>query len=108
PMQTYEIVGLVADTKYREISEKTQAISYLAATQDGEPDQFDNLLVRGERADSAASALRAALADVSPNIVYRLTVLETRIEGSLTRERLMALLSGFFGVLALALATIGL
>ena len=35
-------------------------------------------------------------------------ILERRVQESLVRERLMAMLSGFFGVLAALLATIGL
>jgi ABC-type antimicrobial peptide transport system permease subunit len=45
---------------------------------------------------------------VNPNIGYSFSVFKTRIEESLLRERLMAILSGLFGGLAVLLATVGL
>lgn len=52
--------------------------------------------------------VKSAIAEVNRDVSLRFTTLATQIDESLTRERLLATLSGFFGALALLLATIGL
>lgn len=55
----------------------------------------------------AQAAVKAA-SDISGDILVVTTSLQQPIDDSLTRERLMAMLSGFFGGLAVLLAAIGL
>jgi ABC-type antimicrobial peptide transport system permease subunit len=50
----------------------------------------------------------AALTAVDRNLAFTFRPLQDRVDASLTRERLVALLAGFFGVLALLLAALGL
>jgi ABC-type antimicrobial peptide transport system permease subunit len=45
---------------------------------------------------------------VNPDVALQFRTLSEQVASSLTRERLLATLSGFFGALALLLATIGL
>ncbi|MBK8006664.1 MAG: FtsX-like permease family protein [Gemmatimonadetes bacterium] len=52
--------------------------------------------------------LAAAVAEVDPRIAFRALPVEEWVNRSLARERLLALLSGFFGGLALLLALVGL
>jgi ABC-type antimicrobial peptide transport system permease subunit len=52
--------------------------------------------------------LTAALTSVNGDIAVTLRPLDDQINAALTQERLVALLSGFFGVLALLLAGLGL
>jgi len=52
--------------------------------------------------------VKRAVAAVKPTIALQLTTLSQQVESSLMRERLLARLSGFFGALALLLATVGL
>jgi putative ABC transport system permease protein len=54
------------------------------------------------------NAVRDKLSVVSPAITFDFHVLHTDIQNGLVRERMMALLSGFFGALAALLAMIGL
>jgi ABC-type antimicrobial peptide transport system permease subunit len=66
-------------------------------------------VVRSDLAPGALTAsLTRAIGDVSPAIVLTFTVLEAQILETLVMERLMALLSGFFGVIAAVLAVVGL
>ena len=62
--------------------------------------------------NEAPSALIASLKDratqTSPAIVLNFSVLRTSVLEKLTRERLMATLSGFYGVLAAVLAMVGI
>ena len=53
-------------------------------------------------------AVRKLLGQESPGASYTFTTLAAQVDESLTRERLLATLSGFFGGLALLLAGIGL
>jgi ABC-type antimicrobial peptide transport system permease subunit len=54
------------------------------------------------------ASVKRTMAGISPDIVVRTSVLSERIQESLLRERLIALLSGFFGLLASLLAAVGL
>ena len=58
--------------------------------------------------DSLTSSIERNIADVNPAIVVQFTVFKAQIRDILLRERLMASLSGFFGLLAGLPATIGL
>jgi ABC-type antimicrobial peptide transport system permease subunit len=50
----------------------------------------------------------AALTGVDRNLTFTFRSLQDRVDASLTQERLVALLTGFFGTLALLLAGLGL
>nr|MDQ3744759.1 ABC transporter permease [Acidobacteriota bacterium] len=109
PEKVYEIVGLVKDSKYKSLREGFVPAAYLPASQSPEPGENAQFLVRTKTAPAAlAPSIKRAIGEVSPdiNIVFR--VFQTEVESSLLRERLMATLSGSFGLLALVLACIGL
>jgi predicted permease len=109
PQTLYEIVGLVPNTKYWQLREDFRPIAYLASAQDDDPDSTMQLLLRSDLAlADASSAIKHALAEINPGIVMEFDSLASMIDGSLLRERLVATLSGFFGLLAVLLATIGL
>jgi putative ABC transport system permease protein len=57
---------------------------------------------------SLIADVKSALADIDPNVSFEFNTLAAQVDESLSRERLLASLSGFFGALALLLATIGL
>jgi ABC-type antimicrobial peptide transport system permease subunit len=50
----------------------------------------------------------AAIRDVNPNLVVTSRSLTDQVNATLTQERVVAMLSGFFGALALLLAGLGL
>ena len=54
------------------------------------------------------NAVREKIIQLNPTIKTEFHVLQTDVENGLNRERLMAVLSGFFGALAALLAMIGL
>jgi predicted permease len=109
PATLYEIVGLVRDAKYRDIREEIAPVFFEPASQDPRPGLFTQVLLRFN-ADPASvlTAVKQAIAEINPAIVTTSGLLRTQIENSLLRERLMAMLSGLFGALALALACVGL
>jgi len=105
----YEVVGVVEDTKYRSMDEEQNAIAYFSLKQRG---AFGSSLEFELRSDGAPAALMASvanvIAEVHPRISVRFTTLEDQVAASLTRPRLLAVLSGFFGGVALLLAMLGL
>jgi putative ABC transport system permease protein len=109
PETVYEIVGLVKDSKYRSLREGFAPAVYLPASQSLRPGENVQFLVRTKTSPAAlAPSVKRAIGEVSPDITIVFRVFQTEVESSLLRERLMATLSGSFGLLALALACIGL
>jgi len=58
--------------------------------------------------DMAIAGVRHRIAEKHPEIVMELSDFQARIRDGLMRERLMAMLSGFFGFLAALLTMVGL
>jgi len=110
PESVYEIVGLVKDTKYEDLRENFGPIAYLANLQEtGTTGTGGQFLIRSNlpRAELTA-AVKRVLAEVNPAVSIKFLEFKTMIGESMLRDRLMATLSGFFGLLALLLASIGL
>jgi len=109
PTPTYQIVGYVKDAKYADLREKPAPIVYLTSAQDDRPDNFPQFLIRASVPPLVAvPAIRDAILQSGSQTIIDFHTLQTQIRDSLLRERLMATLSGFFGFLAVVLATIGL
>ena len=105
-----EIVGLVEDAVYSSPREETQAIMYVPLAQAFEPPTFGAISVRATTGSPAllTRPLADALMAVDRNVPITLRPLATQVDASLAQERLVAMLSGFFGALALLLAGLGL
>jgi putative ABC transport system permease protein len=109
PEQAFEIIGVVADTKYRSLREEFSPIAFLCSAQDAQPDPSAEVVIRSTAAMSeTASNVRSLVAQFSPLIAVNFHPFETTVLGGLMRERLMAKLSGFFGLLAAVIAALGL
>jgi putative ABC transport system permease protein len=109
PRPFYEIVGVARDTKYTDLREPFAPLAHIAATQETEPDERLRLVIRAETAMTAVTpALTREITGVNPAIAVQYQTMKTQVQQSLVRERLMATLSGFFGGLAVLIATIGL
>jgi ABC-type antimicrobial peptide transport system permease subunit len=109
PESVFEVVGMVADTKYSSLQQKFGPIVYLASAQDPDPDLSAQFLVRSRAPlGDVTSRLRSVFAQVSPEMAYDFTVFQSMIRENLLRERLMATLSGFFGPLAGLITSLGI
>jgi predicted permease len=109
PEMNFEIVGVVKNTKYKDLRENWQPIVYLAIAQSKIPDLFDQVVIHtGLPLADFTPTLRRTVAEVSPSIDVDLQVFKTQIQESLLPEKLMATLSGFFGLLAALLTAVGL
>jgi predicted permease len=109
PNLVYRVVGLVADTRYRDLREDPVPIIFVAESQLADPGTDSTFLVRTTETPTALIAsLKDTAANASPAIVLNFSVLRESVLQKLTRERLMATLSGFYGVLAALLAMVGI
>ncbi len=109
PNLVYRIVGLVGDTRYRDLHEDPVPIIFVDGYQLADPGTDSTFLVRSNETPSAVIAsLKDTATKVNPAIVLNFSVLRTSVLERLTRERLMATLSGFYGVLAVVLAMVGI
>jgi putative ABC transport system permease protein len=105
----FQIVGVVKDAKYQTLREETLPTAFVPVAQDSSLGSTMNLELRvSGAAMSVAPRMKALLHDIDPAISLSLTPFATQVDNSLTRERLLATLSAFFGGLALLLATMGL
>ena len=105
-----EIIGVVEDAKYRELREAPRPTIYRPmAMQEARLSGYRQYELRTDGPVSAlVPGVTRAVAEVNRSIAIDLTPLSRLIDASLTRDRLMATLSGFFGAVALVLAMVGL
>jgi putative ABC transport system permease protein len=109
PEKVFEIIGLVRDTKYYSLREKFLPIAFLSIDQEAAPNPFPQPLIRSSLPlAEATSSLRAVGARVSPILGLDYRSFDTSLKEELLRERLMATLSGFFGLLATLISAVGL
>jgi putative ABC transport system permease protein len=109
PEYTYEIVGLVKDTKYGELREEPLALMYLPRSQATDAGTGESLVIRGAGGAAAiANSVKDTVEKLNPQIVMQFRVYDGQVQSTLLQETLMATLSGFFGLLAGVLAMIGL
>jgi predicted permease len=105
----YTIVGVVADTRYYDVHKPPQPFVWLSIQQI--TPYMPTLHVRTATSDTAGmiAAVRHEFDVLDKGFpVFNIRTLEARIEDSLAGERMVASLSGAFGMLALALAAVGL
>lgn len=109
PATDYEIVGVVADTKYDDLRGASYPITFAPASQYPELGPWANLLINANSTPAATmAAVERAISGAFPGAVLQQIVFETRIREGMARERVVATLAGFFGLLATVLAMVGL
>jgi predicted permease len=109
PENALEIVGVVKDAHYSEVRRSDdEGTVYVPSWSDGAQVRWLILRTGGE-APPPIDALRRELRGMDSNVpIMRVRTLTQDVNGGLERERLIALLAGLFGVLALGLASVGL
>ena len=114
PGPRMEIVGVVADAVYRSLRDPIPPTWYvpLAHYDDSvsPPLPAVSLSVRASGGSPAllTKSIAAAIATIDPNLALTFRPLSDQVNASLTQERVVAMLSGFLGALALLLAGLGL
>jgi predicted permease len=103
------IVGVVENAKYRTLREVTEPIAYLPRSQNSASGPLVSLHLRSAGdARTLIPTVTRLMREIHPGIVLEFQTLEGQLAGSLRRERMLAVLSGLFGALALGLAMLGL
>jgi predicted permease len=101
----YEIVGVVRDAKYYDLRADMEATMY--TPQAGGGASFEVRTAADPQA--ILPAIRRVVAQVNPNLpLFNVITESEQIDRILFQERLVARLSGFFALLALVLACVGL
>ncbi|HTQ97437.1 MAG TPA: ABC transporter permease [Candidatus Acidoferrum sp.] len=101
----YEIVGLVGNTKYQDLRADMEPTVYLPLSHG----QCHFEIRTASNPNSLVPTVRDLVNQVDSNLpIFDIRAQSTRIEDLLLKERIIAHLSSFFGILALLLACIGL
>ena len=104
-----EVVGVVGDTKYISLRDSAQRIIYFPRNQESADAIYVTFELRVVGSPtSLVPGVARAIAGVNPRIAFEVKTLDQQLDQSLSLARSVATLSGFFGVLAVLLATIGL
>lgn len=104
-----EIIGVVRDTKYQRLHQKTPRQVFFPYLQNGWATEMTAYVRTGAASAQSFPTLRSAVHSLDPNLpVYQLKTEESQLDESLSVERLTASLATAFGLLATLLAAIGL
>lgn len=107
----FEIVGVIADSKYESAKEKPDRTVYRPILQVQDEQTFSNVFELRTNGDPLAlsAEVRAAIAQVNDKLpVLNVTSLRIQTEESLQQEKLITQLVSFFGLLGLLLSCVGL
>ena len=118
----YEIVGVVADAKFRNLSQPAQAIFFVPFSQTvkyeaaGAQSVEDRSMFAHQIAlyttgdvSTLESQVRNTLASINPNLaLLRFRTYSEQVSGNLNQQRLISDLTGVFSLLALMLASVGI
>lgn len=109
PQSSYVIVGVVKNAKFQDLREDFQPVVFLPLSKSWQGRPYSRFMIRShENPQALAQSVKATLGGISPDVRYSLKMLDSWIQESLLRERLMATISALFGVLALLLTSAGL
>jgi hypothetical protein len=108
----YEIVGVVGDAVYPTPREGMLATLYFPVAQRDPMTFWTTVLLTVNAAPGQRAAVEhdvaAALTKADPAVAFTFGTFDQLVEATVTQERLIAMLSAFFGGLALLLAAVGL
>jgi macrolide transport system ATP-binding/permease protein len=114
----FEIVGVVSDAKYANARRPMRAMYFrplLQVSRTSPKEDLSSLYAGGimlqmkGQVDGLESKVRQTLASINPNLtVDDFNTFEGQIAGQFNQDRLIARLTLMFGILALALASVGL
>jgi predicted permease len=109
PSTVYQIVGVMADSKYENLRDDIPPFVIAPSTQFPAPGPGVAMMIHANLPpEIAADSVKRRIAEKHPEIVVQCQTYQTQIRAGLVRERLLAVLSGFFGVIAVLLGTLGL
>jgi predicted lysophospholipase L1 biosynthesis ABC-type transport system permease subunit len=103
-----EVVGVVRDSIYRELREPRQAVMYTPLLQGDYRSATLDLRVLGDPS-RIENDLRSTAHQLDGSVpLFDMRTLDAQIAGTLAPERMLALISTLFSILAMVLAAVGL
>ena len=110
PERTYRIVGTIPDTKYNSLRGEMEPMAFVPSAQlpitaDG---PWAAMMIASSTGQAAIDGVRHAIEAKYPNAVLQFFDFQQGIRDNLVGDRMMAMLSGLFGVLAALLVVVGL
>jgi putative ABC transport system permease protein len=112
PVGDLTIVGVVGDTVSRSLRDASRPILFMPLRQYGasvpQPNLYIAVRSAGARPETLERSVAAALTAVQPDITLQFQPIKAEVHEALSQDRLLAMLSGFLGGLALLLAALGL
>jgi putative ABC transport system permease protein len=112
PPLSYRVVGVVGNAKYEDLRSEAPPTAYLAMTQETDvrrSPSFSAVVRTSGDGGSVAAAARRLARQLAPGIPAPvMTSMQSKVDDSLSAERMMALLSVFFAACALLVTGIGL
>jgi predicted permease len=104
-----EIIGVVKDSKYTDVRDEIQRQLFFPYFESPSAGGFTVYARTTRDPDTVFQTVRQVVQQLDPNLpIYGLRTLERQVEGSISRERLVATMSAIFGALATLLAVVGL
>jgi len=118
PEESFEIVGVVGDTKYETLRNEDclcdagvaprPPIVYVPIAQMPSLYPWPPVIVRSDGRPALAASIAGSVRRLNPAITFRLFPLQSAVDQALAADRMTAWLAGGFGVLALVLVMAGL
>jgi predicted permease len=110
PARTYQIVGTIPDTKYNDLRADTEPIAFVPAAQLPVEAQgpWAAMMIASNAGPGVITAIRRTIESKYPGTILRFSNFQQNIQDNLVGDRMMAMLSGFFGLLAALLVVVGL
>ncbi len=112
PLGEMTVVGVVGDTAYRSIGEPARPAVYFPLAQRDGPLGYLNFYVVVHASGGSPALLERGLTTaftaIEPDLRLTFRPVDQQVRDALVQQRLAAILSGFFGLLALVLSAIGL
>jgi ABC-type antimicrobial peptide transport system permease subunit len=103
------IVGVVEDAAQYSFRQPPLMTVYTPLTQLAEPESLVTVALRSRDPAALRQSIRSEVRSFTPDVVVDyVRTMEEQVDAALVRERLLAMLSSAFGLLALVLSCIGL
>ena len=109
PETLYQIVGVIPDTQYNDLRGEVRPIVFAPDSQFPAPGPGMQVMLHSRVSPTVViENIRQRMRQKYPDTSVEFSVLQTQVRDGLIRERLLAMLAGFFGILAIALTVVGL
>jgi len=108
PEKTFQVIGVVKNSTYADLKEGVVPVAFSADTQSPAPGWMRMVMRSSLPAATVTAATTRALGEIDPRIGVTYDLMTTQLRDAVVGDRMLATLSGGFGVLAAILTLVGL